>query len=748
MCKVYGKFILLFVVFFSTLPLHADEAAIIDSRHYSSVFGESRNYRIFLPPGYEKNQLKRYPVIYFFHGWSQRYFGITRGDGYDKDDHNAGDTIAKFVSEHDVIVVKWDGFNIREGDDYNLRPYNIGPVETHRQFPLYFPELVRYIDSHYRTIPDREHRAVSGLSMGGFMTFWIGGKYPDLVCAAGNFCGSPEFRIGPKAFPVEYRHIDMYKNYGGMRIRLNFGNNDFIRAYHHDMNRIFPQIMDNYEYKIYEAEHSTCGLGEMFTFIMDTFENPPPEPETWHHIDVYPEFSVWGYAVNSDRMLPGFTIIENVNEGGFRCSVREFLPDGELMPYVTVSVLTAPRYEKEKEYIINDVSTAYNESKQYVVRSDKNGRLMITVDGYCHDIGINMAGNGPNLSTCSYHIENMNWASPLKNVDMSVRVLNKGGIPAERVSAELRTTRDNVRIIKGKTEFGNIDINEIKQSTAPFTFYISEESVEVVQFKLTIKDGLSREWSDTIDVPIRIDVPEFANITIADGKQFTVAEAGTTKVALFIGTGNGDGIANPGESIVILVRDEKNDLYRRNYVYTSDTFINPNGINPRQSNYWGSYDHVGGSEKYSMPVIASDCPEGRIIEFFTEHWLPDYPDHIIQRGKAKITITGEDKTPPQIRWADIQGDNILQVNVIDGGDIAYVKAALIYKKSNYTRYTHENLALSLNNDGIDGDRIPGDYVFSVKIPEQRFGLFTVDIEAEDIFGNRGEKSFNELMTVY
>jgi hypothetical protein len=38
--------------------------------------------------------------------------------------------------------------------------------------------------------------------------------------------------------------------------------------------------MANYEYKIYDAEHSTCGMGEMFGFFMKTFENPPSKPLT------------------------------------------------------------------------------------------------------------------------------------------------------------------------------------------------------------------------------------------------------------------------------------------------------------------------------------------------------------------------------------------------------------------------------------------------------------------------------------
>ena len=91
------------------------------------------------------------------------------------------------------------------------------------------------------------------------------------------------------------------------------------------MNRIWLQTIDNYEYKIYNADHIACGLGEMFTFLLKTFENPPAKPEKWDHIDVYPSFSIWDYSISTDRVVSGFTILENVNSRGFRCSVREFL---------------------------------------------------------------------------------------------------------------------------------------------------------------------------------------------------------------------------------------------------------------------------------------------------------------------------------------------------------------------------------------------------------------------------------------
>jgi len=175
---------------------------IIDSMHYSNVFGEIRNYRIFLPPAYFQNPQKKYPVIYFMHGWGQRYFGEGGHEyaQFDSGNQNKGDNIEKFVSEHEVIVVKSDGYNRSPDEKYYFRPYNVLPVETFRQFPIYYPELINYIDVHYNTISDREHRAISGLSMGGFMTFWIGGKYPHLFTAAGNFCGSAEFEVGPNFF--------------------------------------------------------------------------------------------------------------------------------------------------------------------------------------------------------------------------------------------------------------------------------------------------------------------------------------------------------------------------------------------------------------------------------------------------------------------------------------------------------------------------------------------------------------------
>jgi hypothetical protein len=748
------SFILLLILSLHAIPIFGRDSIIIDTSHYSSTFGEIRNFRIFLPAGYFENSQKRYPVIYFFHGWSQRYFGPVGDDysNYDKGNENGGDNIANYVSTHDVIVVKPDGFNPFSEKEYNLSPYNVDSIATTRQFPLYFPELVDVIDSRYNTIPDREHRAVTGLSMGGFMSFLVGGKYPHLVSASGNFCGSPEFMVGPVKFPVEYRNQDMYKNYAGMNVRFHYGDKDNLRFYHQDMNRVWTQVMDNYECKIYDARHTTCGLGEMLNFCMNTFKNPPGKPEKWDHIDIYPEFSVWGYNVSSDRFVPGFTILEDVDKRGFRCSAREFLPDGEVMPFVSLTVTTPPLYEKNHQYLINDVERESSKTSHYSIRSDESGRLRLTINGNTHNIGINKINDLPNLVIESVKVENMNRAKTMQEVAVRIKILNKGNSKADNVKAKLLPVKNYVIIKNDKSEFGNIGVNGMVESNKSFSFNVQTDSIEISKFRLTITDGNKNEWIDYFDIPLRKDQPEIRNFEIADGRTFTVAKSGIFSETVFLGKGNGDGIANPGESIVILVKDQ--DKYWRTDLFTSDKFINPGGINIRISDNWERYDGIGGSAKYSIPVISSECPDNHGVEFYAEYWVPDNKKHIIKRGIIKTVVGGKDNTGPEVRWVHISGNNNLAVKVYDGSPVKSVKARLIpvndVKGLNNVHLTDPKqvIEFELKDDGKDGDLTVDDKVFTKRLSVKTTYFYRVETEAADLFGNKTIEKGSEVFLVH
>src|SRR5687768_7437281 len=140
-----------------------------DSEHYSDVFKATKPFRIFLPEDYTQSQ-EKYGVIYFLHGnFGTHEFEL---EGVDQ-----------LVNEHNVILVALNGRSIPS----DRRPYNIGDHEDVKytvQFKDYILEMITHIDNVYRTLPDRAHRAFIGHSMGGFMSFVLAGKYPQLVGTA------------------------------------------------------------------------------------------------------------------------------------------------------------------------------------------------------------------------------------------------------------------------------------------------------------------------------------------------------------------------------------------------------------------------------------------------------------------------------------------------------------------------------------------------------------------------------------
>jgi len=505
----------------------AADAAIVDCVHDSAVFNEQRHYRIFLPPAYASTD-RRYPVIYWFHGHGERYNKGPASKEYDQGSDYGGDNIAHFVATHDVLVVKWDGYNPRKpGEDYP-RPYNIGPVETDRQFALYFPELVAYIDAHYRTIADRDHRATSGISMGGFMSFWIAGKYPDLVSSASNFMGSPEFVVGPREFPVEYSHDVMAGNYDGVRTRLVTGSRDFIQFYHRRMNLLWTQ--PSHETEDFDFDHGVPALAKTLAFHMEAFEYPLPQPHVWSHADVYPTFSVWDWTVQTDRKKPGFTWLESASHTGFHSVVREWLPRGKIVPGIHVRIVTAPYYRKNQRVPVTTIRLRDNKIEQRHEFADANGRLEFQLDG------------------------------------------------------------DDYQVTIGK--------NLVHR---------------------------------TVEAPKVPPAPLATDFQIADHRKVQVFEHATQKQSRTLGLGNGDGKANPGEVIAILLPD--GDAFRPAELFSDDDCVD---LSSRVSDDWRDYDWVGASAKYTLAKL--NCPAGHVIRLRARVLLPNKPNHQVKEVEIELPV--------------------------------------------------------------------------------------------------------------
>jgi len=129
-----------------------------------------RDVYIYLPPSYAKQPNRRYPVVYFLHGYgldAERYWNIMKvPETADKD---IGMNTAK-----EMILVHPDAFTLFNGSMYSSSP-TTGDWES-----FIADDLVAYVDSHYRSVPDRSGRGLAGHSMGGYGTMRIGMKRPDV----------------------------------------------------------------------------------------------------------------------------------------------------------------------------------------------------------------------------------------------------------------------------------------------------------------------------------------------------------------------------------------------------------------------------------------------------------------------------------------------------------------------------------------------------------------------------------------
>lgn len=126
-----------------------------------------REVMVVLPPSYATDPDRRFPVVYYLHG-----FAISGRDFYDY--MQVPTAVAQNAAEgREFIVVVPDTLTAMGGSMYS----NSVTTGNFRDFVA--TDLVAYVDSHYRTIPTREARGLAGHSMGGYGTLVVGMTHPE-----------------------------------------------------------------------------------------------------------------------------------------------------------------------------------------------------------------------------------------------------------------------------------------------------------------------------------------------------------------------------------------------------------------------------------------------------------------------------------------------------------------------------------------------------------------------------------------
>jgi enterochelin esterase-like enzyme len=164
----------------------------------SKVTGKVRRAMVYVPPGYDKGT-ERYPVLYLQHGASEDETGWTRQG---KANLILDNLLAERKTVSMIVVMDYgyatppgepviptaaDGRRGSGGRGGGGRGTGGGPSLFEQ---VMVQELIPAIDREFRTLADREHRAIAGLSMGGGQAMQIGSAHMDLFASIGVFHGA------------------------------------------------------------------------------------------------------------------------------------------------------------------------------------------------------------------------------------------------------------------------------------------------------------------------------------------------------------------------------------------------------------------------------------------------------------------------------------------------------------------------------------------------------------------------------
>lgn len=230
----------------------------VASRWYdSSGLGMDRKLTVYTPPGYE-NSNEKYPVLYLLHGaGGDENAWVELG--------RTGQIMDNLIAQNKakpMIVVMPNG-NVSqdaapgEGSDGFYKPQFMAPKTMNGSYEESFMDIINFVESNYQVFSDKQHRAVAGLSMGGFHSMHISRYFPNTFDYVGLFSAA--------IMPREDATANVYSDIDGTLKKqmengyklywIAIGKTDFL----YDANKEFRKKLDNmnmkYTYKETNGGH-------------------------------------------------------------------------------------------------------------------------------------------------------------------------------------------------------------------------------------------------------------------------------------------------------------------------------------------------------------------------------------------------------------------------------------------------------------------------------------------------------------
>jgi len=177
------------------LPQDVPHGDVREIWYLSKVTDSWRHALVYTPPNYGAQTGLRYPVLYLQHGGGEDETGwIRQGHA----NFILDNLIASGASKPMIVVMAY-GYARRAGHpdpDLTGKPFGSAEMmKAMQEMSQAFEDdmtqaLIPFVDAKFKTIPDRDHRAMAGLSMGGMQTFQVTFDHLDLFSYIGGFSGA------------------------------------------------------------------------------------------------------------------------------------------------------------------------------------------------------------------------------------------------------------------------------------------------------------------------------------------------------------------------------------------------------------------------------------------------------------------------------------------------------------------------------------------------------------------------------
>lgn len=230
---------------------------VVTTWYHSDSAGADRRLSVYLPPCYGKEG-RKYPVLYLLHG--------SGGDETAWLDlgHVArimDNLIARGEAEPMIVVMPNGNFSKQAAPGETPENLAFRPVMTNMltdykngAYEMAFAEIIGFVDNKYSTIPDRQHRAIAGLSMGGFHSLYIALNYPGWFDYVGLFSAGlmTDLNTDREAYRDEDAKLARLSELGYKLFWIGIGKDDFL----YEANTDFRKRLDSmgFDYIYHESE--------------------------------------------------------------------------------------------------------------------------------------------------------------------------------------------------------------------------------------------------------------------------------------------------------------------------------------------------------------------------------------------------------------------------------------------------------------------------------------------------------------